>query len=242
MLTLEERQRYVRQIMIKGFGEAGQEKLKQARVLIAGSGGLGSPVAIYLAEAGVGTLCIVDHDQVELSNLNRQFLHWDKDIGRKKTDSSAEKLRQINGNIVVEIVNETINKTNANKLTKGFDVIVDAMDNFPARFLLNSAAIKHKIPLVHGAVYGFEGRVMTIIPGKSACLGCLYHGVPPKEKSPVLGTTAGVIGSIQATEVIKIIAGIGNLLINRLLMYNGLDMKITELGLSRNSNCKYCGN
>jgi len=241
MLTPEEKLRYDRQMMIQGFGEAGQEKLKQAKVVVAGSGGLGSPIAIYLAAAGIGTLCIIDHDKVELSNLNRQILHWDKDVGVRKVDSAAEKIRGLNGNVKVETVAVTIDESNVSKLTAGYDVIVDAMDNLPTRFLLNRAAIEHNTPFVHGAVYGLEGRVTTVIPGKSACLGCLYRGIPPREKFPVLGTTPAVIGSIQATEAIKIITGIGNLLTDRLLVYDGLNMKFTELRLSRNHRCEYCG-
>jgi len=241
MLTSEERQRYDRQIMIPGIGEAGQEKLKHARVVIAGGGGLGSPVAIYLAAAGVGTLRLIDHDKVELSNLNRQILHWDKDIGRKKVDSAVEKLKQLNSTITIETIAATINEINVYALVAGFDVIVDAMDNLPTRFLLNKAAIQHNVPFIHGAVYGLEGRAMTIIPGKSACLRCLYRGTPPQEKFPVLGTTPAVIGAIQATEVIKLITGIGNLLTNRLLVYDGLNMKFTELAVKRNTDCEHCG-
>lgn len=241
MLTLEEKQRYDRQMMIPGFGEAGQEKLKKAKVVIAGSGGLGSPAAIYLAAAGLGTLRIIDHDKVELSNLNRQILHWDKDVGRQKVESSVEKLKQLNRSVTIETVSATINEINVYTMVSGFDVIVDAMDNLPTRFLLNSAAIKLGIPFIHGAVYGLEGRAMTVIPGKSACLGCLYRGSPPREKFPVLGTTPAVIGAIQATEVIKLVTGIGQLLTNRLLIYDGLYMKFTELKLNRLSSCEHCG-
>ena len=176
MLTPEEKQRYDRQIMIPGIGEAGQEKLKKARVVIAGTGGLGSPISLYLAAAGVGTLRIIDNDRVELSNLNRQILHWDKDIGKEKTKSAQEKLTQLNKHVTVETINTTIDEANVSRLTAGFDVIVDAMDNMPTRFLLNKAAIEHRIPFIHGAVSGFEGRAMTVIPGKSACIRCLYHG------------------------------------------------------------------
>ncbi len=241
MLTPEDKQRYDRQIMIPGFGEAGQEKLKQAKVVIAGSGGLGSPAAIYLAAAGVGTLRIIDHDKVELSNLNRQILHWDKDIGRSKVKSAAEKLTQLNGRIRVEAIAQTINDMNVAAMVAGFDVIIDALDNLPTRFLLNKAAIDHGIPFIHGAVYGLEGRAMTVIPGKSACLRCLYQGVPPQEKFPVLGTTPAVIGCIQATEAIKLITGIGVPLTNRLLIYDGFNMKFTELTVNRKKNCEHCG-
>jgi adenylyltransferase/sulfurtransferase len=241
MLTLEERQRYDRQIMIPGLGESGQEKLKKARVVIAGSGGLGSPIALYLTAAGVGTVRIIDNDVVELSNLNRQILYWDKDIGKEKAKSAYDKLTQLNKNVTIETIDATIDETNVYDLTAGFDVIVDAMDNLPTRYLLNKAAIEHKMPFVHGAVSGLEGRAMTVIPGESACIRCLYHTAASKKKFPVLGTTSAIIGAIQATEVIKYLTGIGTLLTNRLLIYDGLNMKFTELSVVRNINCEHCG-
>ncbi len=241
MLTEEERQRYERQITISGIGEAGQEKLKKARVVIAGSGGLGSPAAIYLAAAGVGTIRIIDCDTVELSNLNRQVLHWDKDIGRNKVDSAAEKLSQLNHTLKVEAIKETISEANVSRLVAGFDLIVDSLDNLPTRFLLNKAAIENRIPLMHGAIYGFEGRAMTIIPGKTACLRCIYRGFTPSGQCPAIGVTPAVIGCIQATEAIKYIIGVGKLLTNRLLVYDGLQTKFTELAVKRDPNCEHCG-
>ncbi|MFC1953862.1 ThiF family adenylyltransferase [Chloroflexota bacterium] len=241
MLTTEEITRYDRQIMIRGFGEEGQEKLKQAKVLIAGSGGLGSPIAIYLAVTGVGTIRIVDHDSVELSNLNRQILHWEKDMDRNKVDSAAEKLGELNRNVKIEAVNETINESNISQLVADFDVIVDAMDNLPTRFLLNKAAIENNIVFIHGAVNGFEGRAMTIIPGETACLRCLYRGSIPQEKSSVIGVTPAIVGCIQATEAIKYIVGIGKLLTNRLLLYDGLNMKFIELVVKKDPGCERCG-
>ena len=241
MLTPEEKQRYDRQIIIPGIGDDGQEKLKKARVVIAGTGGLGSPISFYLTASGIGTLRIIDNDKVELSNLNRQILHWDKDIGKEKAISARDKLTQLNKNVTVEAIDATIDEANVYSLTAGFDVIVDAMDNMTTRYLLNKAAIKHQIPFVHGAVSGLEGRAMTVIPGKSACIRCIYHGTPPKTKFPVLGTTPAIIGAIQATEVIKYLTGIGTLLTNRLLIYDGLNMKFTELTVVRNPNCEHCG-
>jgi len=241
MLTTDERKRYDRQIMIRGLGEDGQEKLKRAKVIIAGSGGLGSAASTYLVAAGVGTIRIVDHDRVELSNLNRQVLHWDNDIGRNKADSAAEKLSQLNQGVKIEAMDEMINEANISRLVAGFDLIVDAMDNLPTRYLLNKAAIENNIPFVHGAVYGFEGRAMTIIPGKTACLRCVYRGLIPEEKFPVIGVTPAVIGCIQATEVIKYITGIGKLLTNRLLVYNGLNMKFREFKVKKDLNCEHCG-
>ncbi len=241
MLTKEELDRYDRQMMIDGFGEEGQEKLKRARVIIAGGGGLGSPVALYLAAAGVGTIRLIDQDVVDLSNLNRQILHWSRDGGRKKVDSAQEKLKQQNQFINVEGLAETIDESNVAQLVDGFDLIVDAMDNLATRYLLNRTAIQKKIPFFHGAVWGFEGRAMTIIPGRTACLTCLYQGVVPRRsKFPVIGVTPAIIGSIQAAEVIKYIVGIGELLTNKLLIFDGLDMRFTEFKVNRDPNCKDC--
>ena len=241
MLTPEEIERYERQILIEGFGEERQEKLKQAKVFVAGAGGLGSPVSIYLIAAGVGTVRIVDHDRVELSNLNRQVLHWDEDVGKTKIDSASDKLKRLNQNVKIEAIEETITEANVSKLVAGFDLIVDAMDNLPTRYILNKAAIENNLPFFHGAVYGFEGRATTIIPGETACLKCLYHGVLPGQKFPVIGVTPAVIACIQATEVIKYIVGIGELLTNRLLIFDGLDMKFTELKVRKDPDCEDCG-
>jgi len=241
MLTINELERYDRQIMIANIGKEGQEKLKRTRVFIAGAGGLGSSAAIYLTVAGVGMIRVVDHDRVELSNLNRQILHWDEDVGKKKAASATEKLKKINHEVKIEAIEETITDANVFQLIAGFDVIVDAMDNLPTRYLLNKAAIEKNIPFFHGAVYGFEGRAMTIIPGKTACLRCVYRGDIPKEKFPVIGVTPAVIGCIQATEVIKYIVGIGELLKNRLLIYDGLDMKFTEFKVKKDPQCEHCG-
>jgi adenylyltransferase/sulfurtransferase len=239
---MEELQRYDRQIMIYGFGEAGQEKLKKAKVFLAGAGGLGSPIAIYLAAAGIGTLRIADHDVVELSNLNRQVLHWEENIGKRKVDSAAEKLGKFNTGIKIETISETITEANVSKLVGDSDLIVDAMDNLPTRYLLNKTAVEKGIPFFHGAVYGFEGRAMTVLPGKSACLNCLYHGASvPKEKFPVIGVTPAVIGCIQATEVIKYLVGLGELLTDRLLNYDALRMKFTEFKINRDPDCVVCG-
>ena len=241
MLTINELERYDGQIMLANIGKKGQEKLKKTRVFIAGTGGLGSPLAIYLTAAGVGKICVVDHDRVELSNLNRQILHWDEDVGKKKAASATEKLKKINHEVKIEAIEETITDTNVFQLIADFDVIVDAMDNLPTRYLLNKAAIEKNIPFFHGAVYGFEGRAMTIIPGKTACLGCVYRRDIPKEKFPVIGVTPAVIGCIQAAEVIKYIVEIGELLKNRLLIYDGLDMKFTEFKVKKDPQCEYCG-
>lgn len=241
MLTPSERERYDRQIMIGEIGEAGQVKLKRSRVVIAGAGGLGSPIAIYLTAAGVGTIRMIDHDQVALSNLNRQILHWEEDIDRKKVDSARIKLRNLNSAVEIEAIAETITEGNVSELVDGCDVIVDAMDNLPTRYTLNRCAIEKNIPFFHGAVNGFEGRVMTIIPGETACLRCMYRGPVPQEKFPVIGVTPAVIGSIQATEVIKYLVGIGKLLTNRLLIYNGFKVTFSEFTINRNPECDHCG-
>lgn len=240
MLSRDELERYDRQIMIKGLGEEGQEKLKRAKVFIAGAGGLGSPVSIYLTAVGVGTIRVVDHQRVELSNLNRQVLHWDEDIGKRKIDSALEKLGRLNQSVKLEATEETITEANVSQLVAGYDLIVDAMDNLPARYILNKAALERNIPFFHGAVYGFEGRAMTIIPGQTACLRCLYRGVVPREKFPVIGVTPAVIGCIQATEVIKYIVGIGELLTNRLLTFDGLHMRFTEFKVKKDPSCEHC--
>ncbi|MCJ7426218.1 MAG: HesA/MoeB/ThiF family protein [Dehalococcoidales bacterium] len=241
MLSKEQLERYSRQILINGFGEEGQAKLKRAKVFIAGVGGLGSVTATYLAAAGVGVIRIVDHDKVELSNLNRQILHCDEDIGKKKVDSAAKRLKSINPEVKIEAVAEKMTEANISELVTGFDLIVDAMDNLPTRYLLNKIAIDKEIPFFHGAVNGFEGRAMTIIPGQTACLRCVYRGAVVEGSFPVVGVTPGVIGCIQATEVIKYLLGAGQLLGNRLLVYDGLNMKFTQFKVKRDPNCQHCG-
>jgi molybdopterin/thiamine biosynthesis adenylyltransferase len=241
MLSPREMERYDRQIMIQEIGKGGQIRLKRSKVFVAGAGGLGSPISMYLVAAGIGSLKIVDHDRVELSNLNRQILHWDEDIQKKKVDSALEKLRKLNTSVSIEVLEETITEQNVLNLVADCDGIVDAMDNLPARYVLNKAALHRKIPFFHGAVRGFEGRAMTVVPGESACLRCLYRGPVPQEKFPVICVTPAVVGCIQATEVIKWIVGIGELLTNRLLLYDGLNMRFTEFNVERNPQCEHCG-
>jgi len=241
MLTADERERYDPQIMLTEIGEEGQEKLKRASVFIAGAGGLGSPAAIYLTAAGIGRIRLVDHDRVDRSNLNRQILHWDNDIGRSKVESAIEKLNKVNPEVQIEAIEETITEANLAQLVAGSDLIVDAMDNLATRYLLNKAALDNDIPFFHGAINGFEGRAMTIIPRKTACLRCVYRGVIPEEKFPVIGVTPAVIGCIQATEVIKYIVGIGELLTDKLLNYDALNMEFTELKVKKDPHCEDCG-
>ncbi len=231
--------RYERQIKI--FGDEGQGRLRRAKVTIAGAGGLGSVSAAYLTVAGVGRIRVVDHDVVELSNLNRQILHWEKDIGREKAESFEEKLSQMNSEVEVAVMGQRISEDNVADVVKGSDLIVDAMDNFQTRYLLNRVALEKKIPLFHGGVYGFEGQVTTIIPGKTACLRCVFPEAPAPETFPVIGATCGVIGCIQATEVVKYIVGAGELLKNRLLVWDGLDARMEEFAVERNPACEDCG-
>ena len=242
MLSVNDLERYDRQIMLQEIGERGQVKLRQANVMIAGAGGLGSPVALYLAAAGVGTLKIVDNDRVALSNLNRQILHGDGDIDMLKVDSARQRIEQLNSQIAVETITETIAAENAAALASGCDLMIDALDNIETRFVLNRVAVTHGIPFIHGAVNGFEGRAMTIIPGKSACLRCMHRGpAPPPAKFPVIGAAPGVIGAIQAMEAIKVLLNIGRPLLNRLLVYDGFNLTCQEFRIKRNPECEHCG-
>ncbi len=240
-LSAKELERYDRQILIDEIGIKGQEKLKKARILICGVGGLGSPVAIYLAAAGVGTLVLMDHDRVALSNLNRQILHHQCDIGRFKVDSAKEKLLELNPDVMVHLCRVSMNRENASDLISGHDLIIDALDNLETRYILNRAALDLGIPFIHGAVNGFEGRLFTVIPGQSTCLRCLYRGPLAKTpKFPVIGVTPAIIGALQATEAIKYITGIGALLTDRLLVYDGLNLRWRELKLRKNPGCDHC--
>lgn len=238
-LDAADRRRYGRQILL--FGEEGQERLKRAHIAIAGAGGLGSPVAIYLAVAGVGRLTLIDCDTVEATNLNRQILHGDTDIGRPKVESGIETLRALNPSIRVEGARATITEENVADLVGGVDGIVDAMDNYPARFMLNRVAHERGIPLFHGAVRGFFGQATTCVPGRGPCLACLFPNVPPGEVHPVVGATPGVIGCIQATEAIKYLTGMGELLTGRLLLWDGLAGRMEEVAVAPRTGCPVCG-
>jgi len=231
--------RYERQIKI--FGEEGQGRLRKAKVTIAGAGGLGSVSAAYLTVAGVGRIRVVDHDVVELSNLNRQILHWEKDIGREKAESFEKKLSQMNPDVEVAVMTQRISEDNVDDVIKGSDLIVDAVDNFQTRYLLNRVALEKKIPFFLGGVYGFDGQVTTIIPGETACLRCIFPEAPAPETFPVIGAACGVIGCIQATEVVKYIVGVGELLTNRLFVWDGLDARMEEFAIERNPTCEDCG-
>ena len=239
MLSDRERERYKRQILL--FGEEGQEQLKRSHIFIAGAGGLGSPIAIYLAVAGVGEITIVDMDTVDQSNLNRQILHTDRDIGKKKTVSAITKLREYNPDITINAIDTVIGADNVHELIGRADGIVDAMDNFPIRYLLNRVALEKKVPFFHGGIRGFYGQATTIIPHKTPCLECIFPKAPPKEVFPVVGATPGVIGTIQATEVIKYLTQQGDLLAGRLLIWDGLAATTEEIRVERNPACPACG-
>ncbi|MFX0096516.1 MAG: ThiF family adenylyltransferase [Candidatus Hodarchaeota archaeon] len=242
VLSKEELDRYDRQVRLHKFGMDGQIKLKKTRAFVAGIGGLGSPVLSYLTVAGVGKISLADSDKVELSNLNRQILHWNKDISYNKAESARDKLLEMNPNVNIRSLVEVITKENASNLIGNSDLIVDCMDNYETRYLLNQVALEKGIPLFHGAVYGFEGQVTTIIPGKTPCLRCIFPEAPPEEVFPVVGVTPGVIGCIQAMEVIKFVIGVGNLITNRLLVFDGIDMEFINIEIRKNPNCLECGN
>ena len=238
MLSERERERYRQQILL--FGDEAQERLKKTHIFIAGAGGLGSPVAIYLAVAGVGTITVVDMDTVDVSNLNRQILHSERDVGKKKTISAFEKLREYNTDITVNAIDATITADNVRELVGTANGIVDAMDNYPVRYLLNRVALEKKIPFFHGAIRGFYGQATTIIPGKTACLECIFPRAPPPEVFPVIGATAGVIGAVQANEVIKYLTGKGTLLTGRLFTWDGLCAAAEEIAIEKNPACPTC--
>jgi len=231
--------RYQRQLTL--LGREGQESLRRARVLVAGVGGLGTIAAAYLASAGVGFLRLADNDRVEISNLNRQLLFQPDDIGREKVLAAVERLRTMNPEVQIEGIHETIDDETANELIEGIDLIVDAMDNFTTRFILNKIAFSRRLPLIHGAVRGLFGQATTLIPGKTGCLKCLFAQSPPKEVFPILGATCGVIGSVQATETIKVLTGRGEPLANRLFFWDGQTGEGTIVTTQRNPGCIVCG-
>lgn len=239
MITDEERKRYARQMLT--FGEEGQESLKSASVLVAGAGGLGTVISLYLAAAGIGHLRIIDCDVVEPSNLNRQILHWSGDIGRPKTASVADKLAALNPLIRIEAIIARITEESIEGMARGCDLIVDAMDNVPTRHLLNRAAVVQKIPFVHGAVRGFFGQATTVIPGKGPCLRCFFPESSPREVFPIVGAACGVIGSIEVAETIKLLTGKGEPLAGKLFIWDGLSGAAETIAIERNPSCPVCG-
>jgi len=237
-LTEVERQKYDRQIRL--WGEEKQINLKKAKIGLIGTGGLGSPILLYLAVAGVGKIILADKDRVELSNLNRQVLHWNRDVGKNKPISAQEKLKEINPDMDIVIYCEEVGRDNIEQIFQNVDVVIDGLDNFPTRFILNEYAVKRRIPLFHGAIWGLEGRATTIIPGKTLCLHCFYKEAPPKEIFPVAGVTPGLIGIVQVTEVIKYFTQTGELLLNQLLLYDGETMTFRKIPLKKDPRCPVC--
>jgi len=241
-LTETDKKRYHRHMMISGWGEAGQEKVKSARIFIAGAGGLGSPASIYLAVAGVGHITICDFDSPELSNLNRQILHSDSRIGVNKAESAKMTLTTLNPTIEVTAITTKIEADNVDELVGDAAIIVDCMDNFPTRFLLNQSARRKGIPFVHGSIWGLEGRLTFIQSPETPCLQCIFPVAPPKEVFPVLGAVPGMIGCLQAIETLKFLTGVGENFKSRLLIWNGVDMDVTSYPIRKDPNCPACGN
>ncbi|MCW4039794.1 MAG: HesA/MoeB/ThiF family protein [Candidatus Bathyarchaeota archaeon] len=241
ILTELELTRYDRQIMIPGWDESGQKKLKSATIVVAGSGGLGSPSSIYLAAAGVGHLIIVDRDIFELSNLNRQILGWQKDIGRWKAEAAAEKLRRLNPDIQITPRVMEISQDNVGELLENADLVVDALDNWSTRFLINKTCVDLNIPFIHAGVFGLYGQIMTVIPNKGPCLRCLLPETPKDVgKFPVLGATPGLFAMLQVMEALKILVGIGESLTGKMLLFDGSNMTVTRINISRRPDCPVC--
>ena len=240
MLTEDEITRYKRQMSIKGWGIETQVKLKQARVFIAGTGGLGSPLLFYLTVAGVGNLTICDFDTIELSNLNRQILHSDTNISMQKVDSAFSTLMDRNRNASITRIYEKLTRKNAERLIGSVSLIIDCLDNFQTRHVLNEYSVKKGIPMIHAGVSEFQGQITFLHPPKTVCLACFYPHTPKKEPVPIIGATAGVLGSLQAIEAIKYLTGIGENLRNRLLFWDGLEMRFESVVLAKNKTCKVC--
>jgi molybdopterin/thiamine biosynthesis adenylyltransferase/rhodanese-related sulfurtransferase len=246
-LTAAERQRYSRHLLLPEVGEAGQRRLKAARVLCVGAGGLGSPAALYLAAAGVGTLGLVDFDAVDLTNLQRQIIHGTRDVGRSKLASARDRLAALNPEVHVETFETRLSAENAGSLVAAFDVVVDGTDNFPARYLVNDACVLQRTPNAWGSIFRFEGQASVFAAPGGPCYRCLHPEPPPDGLVPncaeagVLGVLPGVIGTIQATEAIKLILGAGDPLIGRFLIYDALRMRFRELKLPRDPACPVCG-
>ena len=241
-LSERELDRYNRQMMIKGWGVEGQVQLKKAQVVVVGSGGLGSPILIYLTAAGVGEIVVVDKDKFELSNLNRQILGWETNVGKAKAVSAAEKLRSMNSDISVFPRVMEISEDNIGEIIDNADVVVDALDNWDTRFIVNKACVEKGIPFVHAGIYGLSGQVTTIIPGEGPCLRCIIPG-KPKDAGlfPVVGATPGLFAMIEVMEVFKLIIGFGETLAGQMLVFNGEDMSFNKFEVSRSPSCEVCG-
>lgn len=240
-LTDCDRVRYSRQMLIPGWGEEGQRRLKAATVFLAGAGGLGSSVALYLAAAGVGEIRLCDADRVELSNLNRQLLHSEARLGRPKAESAAIALRAWNPTIAVVPQSASLSDNAVEQIVGRPHIAVDCLDNYETRYLLNAYCLERQIPLVHGAVWGLTGRVTFLSPPETPCLRCLVPEPPPSETCPVVGATPGLIGCLQAMEVLKFLTGIGTNLKGRLLTFDGEDMTFATFRVQRLKGCPDCG-
>jgi sulfur-carrier protein adenylyltransferase/sulfurtransferase len=245
-LTAEQRERYSRHLLIPEIGIEGQQKLLDAKVLLLGAGGLGSPTALYLAAAGVGTLGIVDDDRVDLSNLQRQVIHSTQRIGVPKVDSAEEAIHALNPDVNVVKYPTRLDASNIMEIIEGYDVIVDGVDNFPTRYLLNDATVRLEIPVVSASILGFDGQLSVFKPYEGPCYRCLFREPPPAELAPscgangVLGVLPGTMGLLQATEVVKLIAAIGDPAIGRLLLYDALAATLTEVKVHRDPDCPIC--
>lgn len=240
MISKIELKQYERQILIKGWGTEAQEKIKNTTVFIAGAGGLGSSASMYLATAGFGRLIICDYDNVELSNLNRQILHNHKRIGMNKADSALITLRDINPSTDIVLIKEKITKKNAKKLIGNSDIIIDCLDNFQTRHILNKISVEFEIPMIHAGITEFHGQITFLNPPETPCLACFYSENPKKEIFPITGATAGIFGSLQAMEAIKYITGIGENLKNKILFFDGKEMRFSTINISHNLKCKIC--
>jgi len=239
-LTPDDRERFSRQLELPDWGEAAQERLRDANVFIAGAGGLGSAVALYLTAAGVGHITLADPDVVELSNLNRQVLYTTSDTGRDKVGAASERLASLNPSAAITALRERVDADSAPQLLAGHSVAIDCLDTLDARFVLNRASLELGIPMVYGAVAGFTGHVSLLEPPATACLECFVPHKEPPARAPVLGCTAGLIGTLQATEAVKRIAGVGDTLAGRLLIVDGLAMRCDVLTLQRDPACPVC--
>lgn len=246
-LTEEQVERYSRHIILEQVGGAGQEKLLSSKVLIIGAGGLGAPAGLYLAAAGIGTIGIVDADKVDLTNLQRQIIHHTADVGKEKVKSAENKIRAINPDIRVKTYHERLRAANIREIIREFDFVIDGTDNFSAKFLVNDACYFEKIPFSHAGILRFDGQLITVLPGETTCYRCIFNAPPPANAVPscsqagVLGVLAGVIGSLQATEAIKYLLGLGKLLTGTLLTYDALEMNFRTVKLNRNPKCPLCG-
>ncbi|MDR1747173.1 MAG: HesA/MoeB/ThiF family protein [Tannerella sp.] len=244
--TEEQIERYSRHILLQDVGVEGQEKINNGRVLVVGAGGLGAPVLLYLAAAGVGTLGIIDGDVVDLSNLQRQVIHFTPDVGKSKVQSAKEKIHLINPDVKVITHYDLFGADNAFDLIKDYDFVVDGTDNFPVKFLINDACVLAGKPFSHGGILRFEGQTFTYLPG-NACYRCIFHSPPPPNAVPtcsqagVLGAIAGMLGTIQAAEALKYLVGVGELLTNKLLIFNAKSMQFRTVNLNHNPACPVCG-